>query len=57
MDNIRPQTFYARGAVSDSLLSNAISLIANPTSIDYSKPEAERAKQAEQALTIRETIE
>jgi hypothetical protein len=54
---VNPRVYYARGAVPDDLTSIAMSLIANPTYIDYSKPEAERARIAQEALTIRETIE
>lgn len=52
-----PLKYFARGAVPTNPVDIALSLVANPTFVDYSKPEEERAEQAQRYLQARETIE
>ena len=52
-----PQKFFAQGAVPTTPLDIALSLIANPTYVDYSKPESERAEQAQRYLQAREMVQ
>jgi hypothetical protein len=52
-----PLKFYAQGAVPTTLVDAALSLVANPTFVDYTKPEVERAEQAETYLRARAMTE